>query len=185
MVELKLDSPNIEDICLPHAFSALTHLDTASLRWNRESRVDMGLLSDLDSITRFKSGTTVYCIDNYHKFDMMPNTVRHVFVADNCCNQESIQEWLLASWKQLVTLSVGNYCFKHCSWLKLKSLRHLASLTVGTHSFTEVAEESIKAEDIGRRDSGLGIMYCPSLVSIKIGPLSFADASACVIESNT
>lgn len=182
MVELKLDSPNIEDICLPHAFSALTHLDTASLRWNRESRVDMGLLSDLDSITRFKSGTTVYCIDNYHKFDMMPNTVQQVFVADNCCNQESIQEWSLASWKQLATLSIGDYCFKHCSWLELELLKHLTSLTVGTHSFTGVAEGSIKAEDIGRRDSGLEIAYCPSLFSIKIGPLSFADASACVIQ---
>lgn len=182
MVESNLDIPSIDDICLPHAFSALTHLDIASSRWEGESEVDVGMLSDLDSITRFKSGTTVYCIDNYHKFDMMPNTVQHVFVANNCCNQESIQEWSLASLEQLVKLSIGDYCFKHCSWLELELLKHLTSLTVGTHSFTGVAEGSIKAEDIGRRDSGLEIMYCPSLVSIKIGPFSFADASACVIK---
>lgn len=182
MVESKLDIPNIEDICLPHAFSALTHLDTASLRWDGKSEVDVGMLGDLDSITRFKSGTIVYRIDNYHKFEMMPNTVQQVFVADNCCNQESIQKWSLVSLEQLVTLSIGDYCFKHCSWLELELLKHLTSLTVGTHSFTGVAEGSIKAEDIGRRDSGLEIMYCPSLISIKIGPLSFADASACVIQ---
>ena len=143
----------------------------------------MGMLGDLDSIIHYKSGTTVYCIDDYYKFDMMPNTVLHAFVANYCCNQESIQEWSLVNWEQLITLSVGDYCFKHCSWLRLKSLKHLTSLIVGTHSFTGVAEGSIRAEDIGRRDSGLEIMYCHSLISIKIGPLSFADASVCMIES--
>ena len=120
---------------------------------------------------------------DYIAFDTLPSTVKSVVVSDNVCNQETVTEWSLVYWPNLESLQIGNYCFKYCKSLTLKSLFKLKSFAVGRLCFTQRTFEEVDSEAIGVSDGGLVVENCTVLDSISIGPMSFADASVCELKS--
>lgn len=120
---------------------------------------------------------------DYFAFVAIPDTVTSVLICDNVCNQESLSEWTLQYWSNLDVLEIGDFCFKYCKTLTMKSLFRLKKLVVGKLCFTERSYDEIYTEKIGVSAGGLVIEDCPLLDSICIGPMSFADASVFQLKS--
>ena len=103
----------------------------------------------------------------------LDNNVSELVVGNNCCND--ITELDLCRFKQLVSLRIGEKCFRLVNLFKIDGLNQLTTITVLNDSFTKVSVENLTKSNRGDIHRSFIITNCKKLAFIQIGARSFID----------
>ena len=99
-----------------------------------------------------------------------------LIVDSNSCNNETFTVLDLSSFVMLKLFKVGYGSFENVNEVKLRGLKKLERVVIGTNSFT-------KQRNGNNPTRHFYLKGCDKLKELKIGCWSFSDFSVCVIDS--
>lgn len=118
-------------------------------------------------------------VTNEYEWSNIPQCVEAIVVPDDSCNEDYFRGIDLSRFPNLQELSIGAYCFKYVTRLRIVGLTKLEKVTIEAYSFSE--------EDGYLRDykpnNCFIVKDCPSLRELRTGNYSFIDYSSCIIEN--
>ena len=89
--------------------------------------------------------------------------------------------------KQAKTITIGNFCFRHVTDLRLAGLPVLERVEIGARSFQRCIHPSMDdvvflMEDDERIEGQFCLKECPKVKTLVLGNGAFHEAEKCVIE---
>ena len=109
-----------------------------------------------------------YTVNSRTSLLNMPFYVTSLTVIGNTCNEETLTNLDLSSFKLLRSVVIGNNCFKYVLVFSIEGLNWLESVTISSSSFTEDCYGS------SIQGSRFRIVNCPRLKSLSIRYCSFS-----------
>ena len=106
---------------------------------------------------------------------MIDSDVTSIRIPDSACNDIDYTIFDFTRFTLVISIEIGDDCFKSVQTFKIEGLSKLRSIKIGNNSFTQMKKANWDSSKANNQSRSFHILDCESLESIQIGEYSFSD----------